>query len=99
FLPSDPGLSGSAISFDKDPANGRDTYSTNQGPTYKIAGAAIDPSTTIDPGVSNSYPIIIHTLAAHGLKDGDSVQVSGVLVNPDPTNPGLVVSGKANGVF
>ncbi|HEY2414173.1 MAG TPA: choice-of-anchor L domain-containing protein, partial [Pirellulaceae bacterium] len=88
ILPVDPGLSGAAISFDKDPSNGRDTYSTNQGPGYVIPGSPIDPNTGIDPGVTNSYPIIIHTTTAHNLQDGDTVQVSGVL---GTTN--------ANGVF
>ena len=41
--------------------------------TLSLAGAPIDPSTGIDPGVTNSFPIIIHTTAAHNLSDGDTV--------------------------
>ena len=48
ILPVDPGLSGGAISFDKDPYNGRDTYSTNigstrVGPAHAIASSSPPP--------------------------------------------------------
>ncbi len=78
-LPTDPNLAGSAISFDKDPYNGRDTYSTNQGPSLPSISVPIAPNDIIlGPGVTNSYPIIIRTTAPHNLQDGDTVTVSGV---------------------
>src|SRR5207253_2644425 len=90
ILPVDPGLSGGAISFDKDPYNGRDTYSTNigstrVGPAHAIASSSIDP--TADPGATDAAPIIINS-ASHGLVTGDRVLISGVAGN-----------AAANGVF
>lgn len=67
---TDAGLSGKAGSFDKDPSNGRDTFSTNAGPTLLTASGTIT-------NVTNSFPIVVES-ANHGLITGDRVLVSGV---------------------
>lgn len=67
---TDPGLSGSALTFNKDPFNGRDTYSTN-------AGTSLTTSTGAITNVTNGYPMIISS-ADHGLLTGDRVMIEGV---------------------
>ncbi len=98
LTPTDPGLTNFTAdpnlvrSFNKDPFNGRDTFSTNVGATRIAATGTIqslmgqvpgpnpgDPpvDVVIEPGVTNSFPIVIRSLN-HGLASGDRVEIKGV---------------------
>lgn len=84
-VPTDPGLTNFTAnpnlvkSFNKDPYNGRDTYSTNVSTTQKTSTGTIeslfgtvpapdpnDPPLTVllEPGVTNTFPISIRGVAS-----------------------------------
>ncbi len=106
LTPTDPGLTNFTAdpnlvrSFNKDPYNGRDTFSTNVGATRIAATGTIqslfdinppndppNPPLLVEPGVTNSFPIVIRS-PGHGLASGDRVEIKDV-----------VGTTSANGIF